>query len=1017
MSDEEMVRDGLTAEDRELIQENIKREEYESMAKSNISKPGDLSDIFKERKQVDKEDDDDDFIVGNIEEEHEDLFYEIFGDGSEYSEFPEEDQNIVEKKKEETKDLTIERPFYMKEIDIHFASKWIHNKLADDHLSLETISKIISFMKIEHLEVPFIENNLKAELNGVKDIWRIYDLCKEFSSLEALSIINNIDLSESDPKTTILDLEDLIAQKKAKSVFFSTLLNPEQLADNLEKGLKINIPTDDLSCTFTSMNKKTAAKEISCNIRILSYCRETLLPNAIIKTSKEEFIFDEVCPLDYLSVCKEQEAQIVLQDKKLEELLKENYNSWEPSVNKIREEIIHLAVQLIVKKISQRIHTNKITEGIKMVGKDFMHRLVQKMLVAPYKFANAHNRLCIAMLGKELNNIIFFIIDQKGTIIHSEEFPNKNFEEIQSNIIKYNLEYIGVSGRSPHVRNIYRTVNNAIYDRPELKVTVEYVENEIALLKTEFLEEEEEKLFEFAGSLARYVINPIYEIASCGKRITDLNISHLQNHVHKESLWIYAERAFMNVINIYGIDPNVASKSKTIADCLQYISGLGPISSKILIEIVKKSPLTSKSDLNKYFDCSIVRNCSSSLLLNPNTVSNQLKDRISILDTLRISPDYYELTKDIARYIMGPTDVEDCPVSNALRFPNKIINFSPEEYIETTPIKSSDPIFLLNEIKDILIRFMDSNYNPFASISKRRVLEPIRLFNMLTVDIDIPIVPGEIVNALIKSVSERYLLCSISKGLIGIIPEEYTDIPREKPFESVYSQSMVLKCKIMTVDKENFRVTLSCRNEDLTVRKERETKPVYQKRNSQSPFFKNIAYQDCLEYLKDKEPGEMLIRPGSRGPTKLVLSMKVTPSIISHIDVSEADKQTDYSIGKTLIIGNKHLSSIDEVIHYGENVFKQAKNLTKHSKYIELMAGRSDKIECELILTAQRKKNPRTAPYILTLSRDYPGLGILAFLLRSSVLEYIKILDNGYQFSGSFFAKLDDLINWFKSRK
>lgn len=73
-----------------------------------------------------------------------------------------------------------------------------------------------------------------------------------------------------------------------------------------------------------------------------------------------------------------------------------------------------------------------------------------------------------------------------------------------------------------------------------------------------------------------------------------------------------------------------------------------------------------------------------------------------------------------------------------------------------------------------------------------------------------------------------------------------------------------------------------------------------------------------LQFLSDKDPGESVVRPSSRGPSYLTLTLKVYDGVYAHKDIIEGGKDHKditslLRIGKTLKIGEDTFEDLDEV--------------------------------------------------------------------------------------------------------
>ena len=79
------------------------------------------------------------------------------------------------------------------------------------------------------------------------------------------------------------------------------------------------------------------------------------------------------------------------------------------------------------------------------------------------------------------------------------------------------------------------------------------------------------------------------------------------------------------------------------------------------------------------------------------------------------------------------------------------------------------------------------------------------------------------------------------------------------------------------------------------------------------------------QYLSDKDPGESIVRPSSRGPSYLTLTLKVYDGVYAHKDIVEGGKEHKditslLRIGKTLKIGDdtKFIMKLIKQVNLGE---------------------------------------------------------------------------------------------------
>lgn len=82
-----------------------------------------------------------------------------------------------------------------------------------------------------------------------------------------------------------------------------------------------------------------------------------------------------------------------------------------------------------------------------------------------------------------------------------------------------------------------------------------------------------------------------------------------------------------------------------------------------------------------------------------------------------------------------------------------------------------------------------------------------------------------------------------------------------------------------------------------------------------------MSYLNSLllkQFLLDKEPGEKVIRPSSRGPSFLTLTLKIFDDVFAHKEITEGGKDHKditslLRLGKTLTIDNETFEDLDEV--------------------------------------------------------------------------------------------------------
>lgn len=94
----------------------------------------------------------------------------------------------------------------------------------------------------------------------------------------------------------------------------------------------------------------------------------------------------------------------------------------------------------------------------------------------------------------------------------------------------------------------------------------------------------------------------------------------------------------------------------------------------------------------------------------------------------------------------------------------------------------------------------------------------------------------------------------------------------------------------------------------------------FQPRRITNNKFKNVSSQQAMNELKQRDIGDFIFRPSSKGQNNLTLTWLFYTNCFVHIDIVEKEKPIGASIGNKLEIGSEHFDKLDEII---ERYFKQ----------------------------------------------------------------------------------------------
>jgi transcription elongation factor SPT6 len=342
-------------------------------------------------------------------------------------------------------------------------------------------------------------------------------------------------------------------------------------------------------------------------------------------------------------------------------------------------------------------------------------------------------------------------------------------------------------------------------------------------------------------------------------------------------------------------------------------------------------------------------NCASFLYL-PVQDDNPESD---FLDNTRIHPEDYEIARKISADALG-IDEEDIQDEVATGGPSAVVQrlahsedcdkelyaLALEKYAENLYIKMGQ------RKRRTLENIREEILDPYIEL--RRPFMPAQhdeIFTMLTGETKYTLADGMIIPVKIRRVFADHIEVRLDCGVDGgISSSEYPngvggDRGGEDP-RQVYSQGQTVQAKLLFLSRKNFTAQLSLREENLRIpykkkddeniadwdedqeasdrrnaQKEKEIKAGRAQRVIKHPLFRPFNSTQAEEFLGSQNPGDLVIRPSSRGIDHLAVTWKVADNVFQHIDVLELDKENEFAVGKVLKIANKYTySDLDDLI-------------------------------------------------------------------------------------------------------
>ncbi|KAI1006032.1 Transcription elongation factor [Podosphaera aphanis] len=559
-------------------------------------------------------------------------------------------------------------------------------------------------------------------------------------------------------------------------------------------------------------------------------------------------------------------------------------------------------------------------------------------------------------------------------------------------------------------------------------------------------------LTRYCVALAKYVQNPMKEYAALGKDIISLSFHPCQQLLPEEKLRKHLDTALVDMVNLCGVDINEAISDPHTASLLPYICGLGPRKASAVLKTINnnggivntRDELVGDLDQHKLpvVGPRVWNNCASFLMIVYDA-SNPSSD---YLDNTRVHPEDYELGRKMAADALE-LDEEDVKAEVDEGGPGAIVR---------KLIKDDEQEKVNDLILEEYAEQLEQNYNQ----RKRATLETIRaellqpyeelrkdfaflnsdeIFTILTGETKDSLYEGMIVPINVRVVKEDFIIAKLDCGLEGRVEvQDGSDFGM--PLNRLFSVGQTTQAKVLEIDRANFTARLSLREEALRmpvrrridrdygtwdiVQENKDKEELREKdkatgrtqRVVKHPLFRPFNSTQAEEYLGSQAPGDVIIRPSSKGNDHLAVTWKVADGVYQHIDVLELQKENEFSVGRQLKIGGKYsYSDLDElIVDHVKAMAKKVDEMKTHDKY----QGGS-KADTEKWLTTYTEANPKRSVYAFCLDPRHPGHFFLCFKAGQAARVNawpVRIVPNAFELMKSPYPDMKALCNGFKLR-
>ncbi|XP_020395195.1 transcription elongation factor SPT6 homolog isoform X3 [Zea mays] len=553
-----------------------------------------------------------------------------------------------------------------------------------------------------------------------------------------------------------------------------------------------------------------------------------------------------------------------------------------------------------------------------------------------------------------------------------------------------------------------------------------------------------------AVALGRYLQNPLAMIATLcgpGKEILSWKLHALEQFLTPDEKYEIVEQVMVDATNQIGFDVNLAASHEWHFSTLQFIAGLGPRKASALQkDLVREGSIFSRKELVKPLGRKVFMNASGFLRVRRSGAAAASAQLIDLLEDTRIHPESYVLAKNLAKDVyvedaqheINEMDDEEqeMAIEHVRERPSMLRSLKIVEYIKSIT-EEYRKLETLRDIKfELLCGFSDWRI-PYTEPS------PDEEFWLLSGETDDTISEGRIVQVTVRNIQDNKIICTFDSGLKAIVmADNYSDEGFD-PESSQLREGDVLTGKIRNVNKNRFMVYLTCKasemrrrpfsrgeqdpyyhEQDMTsqtvedkARKQKElAKKHFKPRMIVHPHFQNLTAEEAMQFLSDKEHGEKLIRPSSRGPSFLTLTLKIFDGVYAHKEIAESGKDHKditslLRLGKTLTIDNETFEDLDEVIdRYVDPLVGHLKSMLSYRKFRKGL-----KNEVDEMLRAEKAENPMRIVYSFGISHEHPGTFILSYIRSTNPHhEYIGLYPKGFRFRKRDFDNIDRLVSYFQ---
>ncbi|KAL3485576.1 SH2 domain-containing protein [Aspergillus germanicus] len=544
----------------------------------------------------------------------------------------------------------------------------------------------------------------------------------------------------------------------------------------------------------------------------------------------------------------------------------DNYSELADSWNRMRREVVDLALGKLERVINRSVKENIRQECENHVAKECREAFSQRLDQAPYKpkgmiLGTVPRVLALStgsgIVGRE--PIHWAYVEEDGRVLENGKFVDLSVGDIDRGVTdgkdvgalvelvaRRRPDVIGVSGMTPETRRLYKLLTDIVEtknlrgatytddrdDEVSDRLEVVTVNDEVARLYQHSERAKKDHpsfapLTHYCVALAKYLQSPLKEYASLGRDIVSIQFKPGQQLVTQELLLKQLETALVDMVNLVGVDINEAVSDQSTANLLPYVCGLGPRKAAHLLKIVN---MTGGEVNNRYALLGVgvqypamgvkVWNNSASFLYVDYENADPDADP---LDNTRVHPEDYDIARKMAadaleldeEDIKAETDENGAGaiVRKLLReeAQDRVNDLILEEYAEQLEKN-------LNQRKRATLETIRAELQqPYEELRKQFVfLSSDDIFTMLTGETNDTLAEGMVVPISIKRISDDHIEGKLDCGVDALAGESEMTDRYDIPVRALYSLHQTVPAKVMFLNKKTFTCNVSLREEQVS---------------------------------------------------------------------------------------------------------------------------------------------------------------------------------------------------------